>query len=710
MQSFWLGPFFVEPSKGSISRGENIVTIEPKAMAVLWQLKLKQGEVVSQQSLFEHVWPGRIFSPSSLQRVIAIIRKALDETSQNPTYLFTHPKLGYRLEVPKQAVPQQAGSEPLEASGAVNEEVSGLASGIEIVKTEAEKIPAVSFKSKVAAGLLVFAFVFTILFGPEHTFFSNQTSSVTPLTFGQQAQFNGKVSNNGELIAYQSEGERYRIYVTERVAPSNVQYISFERPVIDYVWRSGEILVLTKEASGFALHQVEPLAEHQKQIAEHQKQRLTGLTFWHDISQLLLSDSSTLWFIGEFDPEDKSYLVRYDLVSGTHVNMLELPQTMVHASITASDDALYFHFFDGKAASFGLINRLGQVDGQVEGQIEYLDMEPPDIADIHWHHDKSLLLVSNQLAAELYALKNGELVSLPLPVEDILQDFSSADSLIVATQSRQDMDVTRLQAERDTRPDEIKLVDTKFSDYLATYSAKNDLAFLSTRNGRPQVFIQEQNKLTLAFENPKNIQYIPPLVWSPAGDKLAIVLDGQLHVLDLKSKSLKAYEFDGDIERISSWSQPNKLVAKANGEYVDLSFLDTELVQLAIDQIDTLDKVDYAARDSQGQLLTIKEGTITWAEKRIEFTHPIRFAFYHQDHLVVQAETEPETETEMEREQANKVIIFNRQLQAVYSRQLPSECHYVSTIEIQDNANTALICTQLTAFDSDIVLIENLAF
>ena len=51
-------------------------------MDVLHTLNLNKGEVVSQEVIFAKVWPNATYNPSSVQRCIALLRKALQEDAK----------------------------------------------------------------------------------------------------------------------------------------------------------------------------------------------------------------------------------------------------------------------------------------------------------------------------------------------------------------------------------------------------------------------------------------------------------------------------------------------------------------------------------------------------------------------------------------------------------------------------------------------------
>ena len=92
-----IGEWRVAPDLNQISRGEDVVHIEPKAMAVLLHLASRPGEVASRDELLAAVWPGVIVGDNALTQVVIKLRKALGDTAREPTYIQAISKKGYRL-------------------------------------------------------------------------------------------------------------------------------------------------------------------------------------------------------------------------------------------------------------------------------------------------------------------------------------------------------------------------------------------------------------------------------------------------------------------------------------------------------------------------------------------------------------------------------------------------------------------------------------
>ncbi len=92
-----IGEWRIAPDLNQIRRGDAVVHLEPKAMAVLLHLASRPGEVASRDELLAAVWPGVIVGDNALTQVVIKLRKALGDTAREPAYIQAISKKGYRL-------------------------------------------------------------------------------------------------------------------------------------------------------------------------------------------------------------------------------------------------------------------------------------------------------------------------------------------------------------------------------------------------------------------------------------------------------------------------------------------------------------------------------------------------------------------------------------------------------------------------------------
>ena len=91
------GPYRLAPQTGQLWQGKQEVKVTPKAAAVLGQLAVRGGEVVSKVELFGAVWPGTVVSDAALSSCIQELRRVLHDNARRPRYLETVHRWGFRF-------------------------------------------------------------------------------------------------------------------------------------------------------------------------------------------------------------------------------------------------------------------------------------------------------------------------------------------------------------------------------------------------------------------------------------------------------------------------------------------------------------------------------------------------------------------------------------------------------------------------------------
>ncbi|MBL4618989.1 MAG: winged helix-turn-helix domain-containing protein [Marinicaulis sp.] len=94
---FTMGEWVVTPETGRIERDGVMVNLEPKVMDLLLLIATGAGKVYSRSDIENVLWANVIVGEDTVARSISKLRRALGDSAQNPTYIETLPKRGYRL-------------------------------------------------------------------------------------------------------------------------------------------------------------------------------------------------------------------------------------------------------------------------------------------------------------------------------------------------------------------------------------------------------------------------------------------------------------------------------------------------------------------------------------------------------------------------------------------------------------------------------------
>jgi len=99
LRGFLLDDVLVEPLAGCVTSRDKSSHLPPKSVDVLLELALKPGTLVTHEELLVAVWGSEQHNHEVLTRAISELRHALGDHYNNPTFIQTVPRRGYRLLV-----------------------------------------------------------------------------------------------------------------------------------------------------------------------------------------------------------------------------------------------------------------------------------------------------------------------------------------------------------------------------------------------------------------------------------------------------------------------------------------------------------------------------------------------------------------------------------------------------------------------------------
>lgn len=109
------GDVYVDFNRMTVTRGGRVVDIEPKVFDVLRFLIANRDHVVTKDELLDQLWPDAFVAPNALTRAIAQLRKALGDDANEPRYIETVARRGYRFIGPV-VIDGSAGAEVVQAA------------------------------------------------------------------------------------------------------------------------------------------------------------------------------------------------------------------------------------------------------------------------------------------------------------------------------------------------------------------------------------------------------------------------------------------------------------------------------------------------------------------------------------------------------------------------------------------------------------------
>jgi Tol biopolymer transport system component/DNA-binding winged helix-turn-helix (wHTH) protein len=121
----------VDVASFRVERAGQPVPLEPKAFDLLVLLIERQGQVVTKQEILDTVWRRTAVTDNALTRIVAHLRKALDDDARAARYIETVPTRGYRWLVPVER--DEGGAPPAGAATARRRRWSWRAATVALV-------------------------------------------------------------------------------------------------------------------------------------------------------------------------------------------------------------------------------------------------------------------------------------------------------------------------------------------------------------------------------------------------------------------------------------------------------------------------------------------------------------------------------------------------------------------------------------------------
>ena len=114
-QALRFGPFRFDRANRVLSRDGTELPLPPRALGVLEHLIERPGTIVAKTALIEAVWPDAVVTETSLTEAVSLVRQALGDDPQQPTYVQTVHRRGYRFVAPVEVETPSGRAVPLVA-------------------------------------------------------------------------------------------------------------------------------------------------------------------------------------------------------------------------------------------------------------------------------------------------------------------------------------------------------------------------------------------------------------------------------------------------------------------------------------------------------------------------------------------------------------------------------------------------------------------
>ncbi len=565
----------VDPQRCHIIVDDKVISVEPRSMDVLTYLANKDREVVSQLELFEAIWPDTTFNSNTVQRCITQLRKALGDDARNPTYISTHAKRGYCLDVEPKFITKRVE------------------------------------KKRRLNPIFIAAMLLSIVIGTMIWRTGQQVyqGKLTPITSSSSYDFSPVYSFDGKNLAFirQKDGQTH-IYLQELgiSSPRRLTKDSKDYQSISWDKENQRLYFIVRDSLGDWVGQ-QSIDSTESTIVYRQ---MSSGSLW----RLFPANGGFYYMLVDIPINDKpiTSIRFFDQTSKINQDILSHSDSFTPYRIALSPN--------GREMAIAGENQRNQVEFRTynirsKSLSEPFATLPLGFTELNWHPNGKTLLVHH--LNELYSLNlKGQFNKLPYASYQRLfnPSYHPNGKSIVMTLTEHDVDLLSYDIANKTTN---ILIDSDGEDNSARFSPiDNSLAFISSRSGRQQVFLHDGEREVLVYENIENFPIYHSPIWSSDGKKLSFAVANTLYLYQVGSNTLHKIAMPESFTAVLDWYSDGQKLLTVIKE-LDISYFATYDLNTGEFNKMTTSGVDFSARLGERDELTYyKNDTLFWGERR----------------------------------------------------------------------------------------------
>jgi DNA-binding winged helix-turn-helix (wHTH) protein len=504
MNKFELANAIVDISRGEITLNGHTNTVEPKVLSVLMLLVEANGDVVSQEEIFARVWPNSIFSQSSVQRCIALLRKSLGDDAKRQAFIVTHPKRGYSL-TPTAVKPISS-------------------------KREKRNYLFIIFTVMALVMLLV-----SIIFWPtDSEDIRSQVQESQLISATEDSESQPQILSARYLSYVRDEqGKGQAIWLYDLTHQQKIRLTPYTNRIGSYQWLNQSTLLYADidnqkvEIIRLSI-QLENFDVSKKVIANTVS--IAILSNINIFRGFFLTHDNQLIYQAVIDQQ--SQLRQYDIGTGQDIVLLNDTAQFKPYGFAVNTQAQQIAII-GFNASMVTEVKLLALSGEQLQTITTLDS---NIYHIAWQVSESQLLLTQgkklinlSLSGERKEINYNTTAFIQQPVYDAEGKF------IAFTQLQIDSDLWLEDNDKELEKAQ-SLVNSTAPDYGGTFSPSGGkISYISNRKGFPQIYVTDFSTgiTKVVFNNPERKLWLSPPLWHPSKELIISSVNERLLLIDL---------------------------------------------------------------------------------------------------------------------------------------------------------------------------------
>ena len=531
--AFQFGVFEVDPRAGELRKHGVRIKLQEQPLKILLCLLENHGQVVTREQIQQKLWPDNTYVDyeNAINSAIRKLREALNDSSDNPRFVETLPRRGYRFVAP---VTQKTGPHPEQGIADLKvvhenpkeEPESGVApaaSGAARTKRW-ERGGAAALVGLIAAAAVIFWIV-------RENQAPQAPLQTVPLTAFRGYERYPSFSPDGNQVAFSWDGEKqdnFDIYVMQIGSGRPLRLTMDPAPDEAPAWSpDGKSIAFVRHAADkWRIMVIPTLGGSERQLAELLDAPNTSTLFFDLPSTSWSPDGRWLVVSGRDSPTQPNALWLVSIESGEK-RRLTVPPASTRGDFSGafSPDGRTVAFIRSsafQASDVYVLPLAGDLTASAEPR--RLTKDNRSISGISWTADGRALIFSSNHGGTLALRRmpvSGSKESVPLSIGEngAMPSISRLGKRLAYSQSITDGNIWRVNLTDPWDPPAPFLASTRL-DANPQYSLDGKrIAFESTRSGNQEVWVSDADG-----SNPVQLVTIgrsgSPR-WSPDGQRIA---------------------------------------------------------------------------------------------------------------------------------------------------------------------------------------------
>ncbi len=572
---FLIGQLTFDSASRELCYGTERLYLEPQAYQLLVLFIAAEQGQLSRDQMIEQLWAGRVVSESAINKSVSLLRKAFAQLDPDTPYIETLPKVGYRLCQPLTA--EAVAAEPVQQQP--NPALAEALSIPTLAVPAKVEVKGTGIKTKLILGLLwtspLLFFVlwfFITLAPPPEQLTTPYLNAPEPVSHAQGVEYDLSLSKDAsQLLYFSSHNEKKQLILQQ--SSGKQQLLSEDADIMTAALSpDGLQLIWVKKHQQHCVVEWFLLAapEQKKAVADCHTDGIVKLGWQNDSKGFYLRD--------RLDKTQPYFLVQYRLDTSAR------QQITTPLAAQSPDGELAFAESD---------------DGSKLAVIRYLENQQSLLLILDSRNFSILKQstlpfqskVVDWLNDSLLVAKGPELLQYnpdSTQLEFLFYTGSTVQSVAVVQQqiyyADYELDADIWQQDLSSHKARIRIGSSKV-DRMPRVNPQGDLAFLSQRNGKDQIWLQPKGQNEYLLADLPGVPAFVRLQWSPDGESLLFSKDGALWQLTVASGQRRVLVAPEQGVAVANWTVDGKQIIYSSKQSGDWQLWQLDLATAATTQL-----------------------------------------------------------------------------------------------------------------------------